>query len=163
MKQRWARFAGVFAVVAALAASARAQPSDPAQLKSMYDDAMKQLQAAQDRRNELAAENERLKAQVAQLERDLIQQREDIRRSYVLWSHYQAWAQFIEGQPTMLQRFREFFVEGTPTAASQSILPDTVRAREGPALLFDPRWPFSAVEATVAAPETSASSAPGSP
>lgn len=150
MKQGKARnFFGVSLVCLGLtAAPAVAQPSDPAQLKSMYDDAMKQLQAAQDRRNELAAENERLRNQVAQLEKDLIQQREDIRRSYILWSHYQAWAQFIESQPSLLQRFRDFFIEGMPTSTPSTLPADSLRAREGPPQLFDPRWPFSAVEAT---------------
>jgi hypothetical protein len=133
--------------------AAVAQPSDPAQLKSMYDDAMKQLQAAQDRRNELSAENERLKAQVAQLEKEVIQQREDIRRSYILWSHYQAWSQFIEGQPSLLQRFRDFFVEGTP-ATLPATQAESIRAREGPPLLFDPQWPFSEIRATPASAPT---------
>jgi outer membrane murein-binding lipoprotein Lpp len=131
------------ALVAVFSTVALAQPSDPAQLKSMYDDAMKQLQAAQDRRNELASENEKLKAEIARLERDLVAQREDIRRSYILWSNYQAWAQFIEGQPALLERFRAFFIEGTPsTPATQ---PDSTRDREGPPTLYDPQWPFSAI------------------
>ena len=41
------------------------------QLKRMYDDAVVQLKSAQDRRNELARENEKLKARMAQLEHDL--------------------------------------------------------------------------------------------
>lgn len=144
----------LLACLAGQAGTAFAQPTDPAQLKSMYDDAMKQLQAAQDRRNELAAENERLKSQVSQLEKDLITQREDIRRSYVLWSNYQAWIQFIEGQPALLERFRSFFVEGNPT--TPATLPEGNRAREGPPMLFDPNWPFSAVHSATPAPESAA-------
>ncbi|HQY88457.1 MAG TPA: hypothetical protein PK402_07350, partial [Tepidisphaeraceae bacterium] len=44
-----------------------AQDATPEQLQVQYDEALKQLQAAQDRKNELANENEQLKRQIETL------------------------------------------------------------------------------------------------
>jgi predicted nuclease with TOPRIM domain len=48
-----------------------ARADETQRLKDAYDDAIKQLQAAQDRKNELANENEQLKVRVAQLQQSL--------------------------------------------------------------------------------------------
>ncbi|MGA2231989.1 MAG: hypothetical protein ABSH22_13920 [Tepidisphaeraceae bacterium] len=60
------------ALVLGLAAAAFAQDvRQPADWKKMYDDASAQLRAAQDRKSELAADNAKLTAQVAELQRQL--------------------------------------------------------------------------------------------
>src|SRR5437868_14898517 len=66
----------VIALIAALFAAAgpRAVAEDepkPEQLKQMYDDTLAQLKSAQERKTQLAAENEQLKAKVAELEKQL--------------------------------------------------------------------------------------------
>lgn len=48
-----------------------ADTPSPDQLKKMYDDALVQLKSAQDRKNELAKENEDLKAKAEELGKDL--------------------------------------------------------------------------------------------
>src|SRR5439155_3651678 len=45
--------------------------SRPEELKKMYDEALVQLKSAQDRKSQLAKENERLSAQVEELKKDL--------------------------------------------------------------------------------------------
>jgi hypothetical protein len=60
------------ALVLGLATAAIAQDvRQPADWKKMYDDASAQLRAAQDRKSELAADNAKLTAQVADLQRQL--------------------------------------------------------------------------------------------
>lgn len=61
-------FASLLLMPAALSAQEELS-SD--QLRRMYDDALAQMRTAQDRRNELARENEKLRARIAQLEKEL--------------------------------------------------------------------------------------------
>ena len=58
--------AAVFALKAPCALAQDGLSSD--QLRRMYDDAVVQLKTAQDRRNELARENEKLRSRIIQLE-----------------------------------------------------------------------------------------------
>ena len=69
--RRW-RIFGVSAIASMLAVAipVRADPTAD-QLKTMYDDAMRQLQQAQERKNQLANENEQQKARIADLEQRL--------------------------------------------------------------------------------------------
>ncbi|MFT3786183.1 MAG: hypothetical protein QM770_08460 [Tepidisphaeraceae bacterium] len=122
--------------------AAQADP-DPAQLKTMYDDALKQLQAAQDRRNELATANDQLKARVAELEQQVARQREEMRRAYYLWSNYQTWNQLLIEYPALIDRFRTFMSQGTPQE-SPTTQPAQVDREPWP--LLDTNWPFSCVE-----------------
>jgi len=65
----------VVATIATLASSptrsfAQDQPNNnPEELNRKYQDALAQLKSAQDRKNELAAENEKLNARIADLEK----------------------------------------------------------------------------------------------
>lgn len=56
--------------VATSTAVAQNQPS-PEQIQTLYQDALNQLKAAQDRKNELATENAKLKKREAELEQQL--------------------------------------------------------------------------------------------
>src|SRR4029453_6807726 len=70
----WAVTAVALTVGLAGATLALAQDaSNPEQLKKLYDDALAQLKAAQDRKNELATQNEQLTAKVADLQKQLDQ------------------------------------------------------------------------------------------
>jgi predicted nuclease with TOPRIM domain len=125
-------------VVALLAPAALARQDNPSadQLKRMYDDALVQLRAAQDRKNELAVENERLAARVAELEKELSAVRSAAdrfhERTLFLRSHHAAWQRFVRQSPEIEVRWKQF-VETDPLAGE--------RIR-----LFDPRWPVASGE-----------------
>ncbi len=114
-------------VLGAVPAAWAEEPTQPEQLKKMYDDALVQLKQAQDRRNELAVENEKLVARVGELDKSLASMRaqlEEMRsqasvwaeRTYFLRSHYVAWRQFIQARPEWMARW-ELFLELPPFAA----------------------------------------------
>lgn len=112
-------------IVLCLATVASAQENaSPEQLRKMYDDALGQLKAAQDRKNELAAENEKLGAKVAELTRDLkgandrlaVLERESAEfagRTFDLRSRQAAWARFIAYFPELKMRW-ETYVDAMP-------------------------------------------------
>jgi chromosome segregation ATPase len=133
--------------VAALVSSpgaARGQESpNPEQMKKAYEAAQEQLKAAQERKNQLAAENETLKASVAELQKQLASAQarmEDMKRvdaehaekSFFLRSHYMAWRNFVETYPEVLSRWKSFLGNEFITE------PDEV-----PTEIVDPQWPMS--------------------
>ncbi len=80
---------GVYAILAGLPGNvAYAQNPRPEQLREQLEDTLRQLQAAQDRKNELATENEKLLGQIARLEARL--SRVESNLGFYL-SHYGAW------------------------------------------------------------------------
>jgi Skp family chaperone for outer membrane proteins len=115
-------------VVAALALAAGvtltagvafAQDANPEQLKKLYDDALAQLKAAQDRKNELATQNEQLGAKVAALQKEVDSLRnemtelkrrdaESAEQSFYLRSYHAAWQTFIDGYPELKARWKRF-------------------------------------------------------
>lgn len=127
----------------AIPADARADPTLD-QLKASYEETVRQLQQSQDRKNQLANENEQLKARVAELQGKLDAIDAQARQAEFLRGQYVAWQTFIERYPQLLKRFRIFGGIGTPSAVVAS-----------PEPYFDPEWPFSA-----AARVEEASSAP---
>jgi cell division protein FtsB len=106
------------AVIPAAAVRAQGEPNAE-QLKKMYDDALAQLRAAQDRKNELATENEKLNARLAELERQVNELRQEKEtwadRTLFLRSHHAAWLRFIERYPEVQARWR-LFLEADPMA-----------------------------------------------
>jgi len=107
--------AGLFFVFFAAPVSvslAQDTAANPDELNRKYQDALNQLKAAQDRKNELANENEKLKARIAELEK----QAEDSKRTaatyadqtYFLRSHYAAWQGFIKRYPQLAERWKAF-------------------------------------------------------
>lgn len=108
---RWLRAAMVVVLVFCGAGWAQDQPN-PEELNRKYQDALDQLKAAQDRKNELANENEQLKARIAELEKQL----EDHKRAsaqfaqqtFFLRSHYAAWESFIQRYPRLNAHWRVF-------------------------------------------------------
>ena len=115
------RWLWVVAVSMALAIPAAAQDpsSNPEELNRKYQDALAQLKAAQDRKNELATENERLTARVAELEKLLEDARRELattaQQSFMLRSHYAAWQAFLKRYPVWLERWN-IFLESNPLA-----------------------------------------------
>jgi len=121
-------------LLTAISSYAAAQQPSYQQLQSLYDDSLKQLAQSQDRKNDLAGENERLKARVAELEAQLVQlpriQTADV--GFYL-RHYQSWKAFIRRYPALLDRFVAYMNQAVPVRESVG---------EG---LFDPDWPFSSI------------------
>jgi hypothetical protein len=107
---------------------------NPEQLKRMYDEALEQLRTSQDRKNELASENEQLRARIAELQRQNTEMRRQAdrfhERTLFLRGHYAAWQVFLRTRPTVSTQWQQF-LETDPTA-----LPDTSIE------LFDPAWPI---------------------
>lgn len=100
--------------------AAMAQELRPEDLQRMYDDALVQLKAAQDRKNELATENEKLHAQIAQLQQqrdDALSRLADARReaaelakqTWYLRAHHAAWEAFIAHRPRLKGQWDAFF------------------------------------------------------
>ena len=99
--------------------SVQAQEPTYEQLRKMYDDALKELKASQERKNQLSEENDRLKAnledfrkqlaaantRVAELQRD---QQEEADKTFFLRSHYAAWEAFIRQYPELRGRWKVY-------------------------------------------------------
>ena len=113
----------------------------PDQLKKMYDQVLGQLRQAQDRKNELAAENDRLNAKVADLQKQLDTAKAKIdqsnrdaadfaERTFFLRSYYANWQEFIHHYPKLEARW-QIFLQG-----------DVV----SPWPLTDKDWPLSEVK-----------------
>lgn len=116
----------------ATSAAAQDQSSNPEELNRKYQDALAQLKAAQDRKNELNTENERLHVRVAELEKQLEEMKRQhatfAEQTFRLRSHYAAWESFLHRYPQLLIRWK-VFLERNPLAAP-SELPDWVDPRE---------------------------------
>jgi hypothetical protein len=108
------------------------------QLRKMYDDALVQLKASQDRKAELAGENEKLQARVAELEKQLAEARgqisEHAERTFFYRSQHAAWQTFLQRYPTLMQRWKLFLEAGILTTPNE--IPQWM----------DPDWPLSAAE-----------------
>jgi hypothetical protein len=107
-------------VLLSVGGAAFAQDSpQPDQLRKMYDEVLGQLRQAQDRKNELAAENDKLNAKVADLQKQLDAAKSKIddgsreaagfaEKTFFLRSHYAAWQEFIHRYPKLEARWRIF-------------------------------------------------------
>lgn len=119
MRRRLAVLAMVGALTWSSGAAILAQDqNNPDVLRKELADAMSQLKAAQDRKNELANEYEKLKAQVAAMQKQL----EDVQRAlatnaeqtYSIRAERAAWNAFIDRDPRLRARW-EIYLE-TPFA-----------------------------------------------
>jgi cell division protein FtsB len=115
----------------------------PDQLKKMYDNVLGQLRQAQDRKNELAAENEKLNTKLNDLQKqfDSLKTKNDeanreaagfAERTFFLRSQYAAWQEFIHHFPKLETRWKLFLV-GAPITGGESTA------------LIDADWPLSAM------------------
>ena len=112
-------WAAVVAVALSAGLALAQEAANPEQLKKLYDDALAQLKAAQDRKNELAQQNEQLTAKVTELQKQLDQSRgemlelkrrdaESAEKSFFLRSHYAAWQGFVDRYPELKARWKHF-------------------------------------------------------
>ena len=115
----WVTAAVALSTVALTAGLAAAQEPNPEQLKKLYGDALAQLKAAQDRKNELAQQNEQLTAKVQELEKQLAGLRgemtdlkrgdaEAAEKTFLLRSHFAAWNDFVDRYPELKARWKRF-------------------------------------------------------
>jgi septal ring factor EnvC (AmiA/AmiB activator) len=133
--------AGVMAVMLVFSAVVQAADTPtPDQLKKMYDEALVQLKNAQDRKNELAKENEDLKAKAEETGKDLAAaqaQLQDLKRDladndekdFYLRAYHAAWENFIARSPELMARWKAFI--GSDVASTAPSTPP----------LIDPGWP----------------------
>ena len=168
-----ATLAAALVGVLAVAASPSPTRADDAadQLRAQYDDAVAQLKAAQDRKNELQADNDRLNGRIKELEAAIAAKDQTTRvtladsadRTFFLRSHYAAWQSFVADRPDVAAAWRQYLgvaVGADPAPGSPSSRFD---------LLIDPDWPAApdaaasptALPATV--PATQPASRPAAP
>jgi predicted nuclease with TOPRIM domain len=109
----------------------------------MYQDTLNQLKSAQERKTQLAAENEQLKAKVAELEKQLQanqarsadlekQAAGHAEKTFFLRSHYAAWQEFLHRYPRLEIRWK-LFLEDEALTPRHDVPP-----------FVDPEWPWSA-------------------
>ena len=101
----------VYGIAGPLTLPARAQDGATLdQVRRSYQDALAQLKGAQDRKNELATENAKLTARVAELEKQVDADREqsvgEAERTYLLRARAAAWEAFMKQEPQTLERWR---------------------------------------------------------
>ena len=131
-------------VIAALCLSAGASLAEdkpnPDQLKKAYDDALVQLKAAQNSKNELAKENEKLGKQVEDLKKQLAATQgevQDLKRqvsdneekTFYMRSYCAAWRAFLRAHPELMVRWKLFLGE------------DPLASPDEPRPLLEPGWP----------------------
>ncbi len=124
---------GFCLMLCAATAVAQNQPTEE-QLQRAYDEALVQLKAAQDRKNELALENQKIRKQLTDLEAEKQQLQEQNQtlenRSYFLREHYAAWRAFLDTNPSVDAMWSTYFNGTVPIFRLSDILGDG-------------RWPFS--------------------
>lgn len=137
---RWLIFV-MATLIAATAVPMRAdEPVKPEQLKKAYDDALVQLKAAQDRKAELAKENEALAAKVEELKKQVANSQTQIDsmkkqiadnddRTFYLRSYQAAWQAFIRRYPEVMARWKLYLSDSLLSVPQE--LPD----------LLNPDWP----------------------
>jgi hypothetical protein len=118
MRRPWIVFALLLSICAMRAETAMAQDSNnPEELKKSLTDALNQLKAAQDRKNELATENEKLKARITEQQKEIDESRrlaaECAQTTWFLRSHFAAWASFIQRYPKLKAQW-DLFLESDP-------------------------------------------------
>lgn len=119
---------------------ASAKPDD---LKKLYKDTLVLLQAAQERKTELATQNEKLAARVAELEKKVQDQTAELNdlkrqaaafsdRTFFLRSYYTAWERFVELHPAVKTQWSFFLANLAPLSVP------------GSTPFLDSDWPLSA-------------------
>lgn len=130
------RGATFIAALLLLALACRAdEPLKPEQMKKAYDDALVQLKAAQDRKAELARENDALATKVEDLKKQLaasqaqmdamkreISENDD--RTFVLRSYQAAWQSFLRRYPEVMTRWKTFIGQSVLSVPQEA--PDVV-------------------------------------
>jgi septal ring factor EnvC (AmiA/AmiB activator) len=125
-----------------LAGTARAEDKpNPEQLKKAYDDTLAQLKEAQNSKNDLAKENEKLTKQLEDAKKQLASaegQVESLKRevsdndqkTFYLRSYHAAWQNFLRAHPDLQLQWKLFLGD------------DVLAVPQEPLPLIDPNWPL---------------------
>ena len=117
-------------------AAAQDQGGNVDELNRKYQDALAQLKAAQDRKNELATENEKLNARLTEMQKQMDDSHRQAAtfamQSFQLRSEHAAWLAFLKRYPKLSQQW-QLFIESDPLA-QPTTLPSYV----------DPKAPLAA-------------------
>lgn len=147
------------------AAVARAQDgNNPDVLKKELAETLAQLKAAQDRKSELATENEKLKQQMAALQKEVDETRRAQsawgEQTYALRAHRQAWDVFVARHPHLRAQW-ELFLELGPVVAENEMptwgtteIPATTQAATQPSSTTTTSAPSGPATAEVVMPPT---------
>lgn len=126
-----------------VAVSRADEPVNPQQVKKAYDEALVQLKAAQDRKAELAKENEALAAKVEELKKQLADSQTQVEsmkreiadnddRTFYLRSYHAAWQNFIRRYPEVMARWKLYLGDSLLSVPQE--VPD----------IINPEWPMQA-------------------
>jgi septal ring factor EnvC (AmiA/AmiB activator) len=103
---------GMIAPTRTARAQDAAASNNPDELKKSLADALNQLKAAQDRKNELATENEKLKQKLAEQDAQMAELRrqttEFAAKTWQFRSQLAAWEAFLQRYPNLLNRWKVF-------------------------------------------------------
>jgi septal ring factor EnvC (AmiA/AmiB activator) len=136
------RYVWLIAALFLLAGTALAEDKpNPDQLKKAYEDTLAQLKEAQNSKNDLAKENEKLGKQLEDVKKQLAGaqgQIENLKRdisdndqkTFYLRSYQAAWENFMRAHPDLIVRWKLFLGDDV-LAVPQERQP-----------LFDPNWPL---------------------
>jgi predicted nuclease with TOPRIM domain len=123
----------VFALLVSCSLGFAQDTNNPDELKKSLADALNQLKAAQDRKNELATENEKLKAKIAEQQKEVDESRriaaECSQKTWFLRSHYAAWENFLKRYPKLKAQW-DVFLESNPLS-QPSTMPTFVEPSAG--------------------------------
>lgn len=138
----------------------------PDELQKMYNDALVQLRAAQDRKNELADENDKLAAKIADLQKQLKatqDQLDALDRASATWDdrwfEYRArdaaWRNFIAGDPNLQRRWNAYYdnIEQADPALAPGLMDPLLQQVQNPAPPI-PSPPMPATSLPTTAPAT---------
>jgi len=142
MMRRWWCAAAVLAVLLPGGVLRAQDEPKPEELRKLYHDTLSQLKDAQDRKSELAGQNEKLTARVADLEKqlqtqgkqlqDLKQQKESfLERTFFLRSYYAACQEFFASNAAIHARWKAFLAQ------------EPAGSNDGLSELIDPQWPLT--------------------
>jgi hypothetical protein len=110
--RRWICSACVILLALSPPPAAAQDANSPEELRRSRDEAIAQLKTAQDRKNELAAENEKLQARLAEVEKRLADRDREAaawaERTWFYRSHYAAWERFLSRYPRLREQWRAF-------------------------------------------------------
>jgi septal ring factor EnvC (AmiA/AmiB activator) len=112
------------------------EPVKPEQLKKAYDDALVQLKAAQDRKAELAKENDALSAKVEELKKQLAESQAQVEslkhdvsdseeKTFYLRSYHAAWQSFMRRYPEVMARWKLYLGDSMMCVPRE--MPDMVK------------------------------------
>ena len=131
--RRWCVVGGMLIGLLSSGAAAQEKPALE-QLKKQYEDGLKQLQIANNRKNELAGENEQLKARLAAVEKQLAEKSAQLgqleveaaqwsEKTFALRSLQAAWQRFLGTDPRLKARWELFLAAAVPQDLADWNLP----------------------------------------